>query len=330
MQPRHIDLPKPFPEEEHLFFPNRPTTSEEAEVLMRRREFFTRVPRVALGGVIPLAFSSAVLGKEKAGSSAASGESPLSGLAKPRDFQEGPFKRLVIMGESTVQGGPWLQRQEDRFADVLVGLINACQEKPVDYHNKGIGANAISPRSPGYAESTKPSALERYKTDVIDLNPDLFILCYGLNDMRAAMPVEDFRDDMATILRDVKKACAPLTLLTTVYYMTSWRSFPPCDKGSVGLTMRYNDCIRGLASEFDCILADVWGAEGGADWLIHYDGVHANRVGNMLIGHRIFEAIAQHSSGLTNQAFQQGRDTEWSRETMRMRAQAGDPFKKTW
>ena len=57
-----------------------------------------------------------------------------------------------------------------------------------------------------------------------------------------------------------------MTVLTTVYYMTGWKSYPPYDKGSVELTRRYNDCIRGLAAEFDCILADVWAAEGMADW----------------------------------------------------------------
>ena len=181
---------------------------------------------------------------------------------RPKDYKKEPFKRLVILGESTVEGGGWLHQQEDRYGDVLVRLINACQKVPLEYHNKGIGANAISPRSPGYAQSRKPSALERYHTDVIDLQPDLFILAYGLNDMRAAMPLRDFRADMATIIRDVQKACSPVTVLTTVYYMTGWKSYPPYDKGSVELTRRYNDCIRGLAAEFDCILADVWAAEG--------------------------------------------------------------------
>jgi lysophospholipase L1-like esterase len=96
-----------------------------------------------------------------------------------------------------------LPRIEDRWADVLASLINKCQQKPVEYHNKGIGANSISPRSPGYEASAKPSALERYQNDVIALKPDLFILCYGLNDMRAGMNVEDFREDMQTIIEDV-------------------------------------------------------------------------------------------------------------------------------
>jgi len=251
-------------------------------------------------------------------------------FVKAKDYKKEPFRRMVIMGESTVQGGSWLRRKEDRYADIVANLINACQDSPMEYYNKGIGANAISPRSPGFEKSKKPSALERYQTDVIDLKPDLFILAYGLNDMRAAMPVAEFREDMATIIRDVQKACSPVTVLTTVYYMTGWKSFPPYNQGSIELTQRYNDCIRELAAKFRCLVADVWSGEGGADWLIHYDGVHGNKVGNLVIAHRLFEVIARHSSGLTNQTFAQEQDTAWTQRTMKARAEAGDPFRKTW
>ena len=169
-------------------------------------------------------------------------------IPKPKDLKKEPFKRMVVLGESTVAGGEWVPSKSERFADVLARLINECQEKPVEYYNKGIGGNAISPRSPGYKypASAKPSAMERYKRDVIELNPDLFILCYGLNDMRVAMPIRDFREDMATTIRDIQKAWSPLTVLTTVYHMTGWERYAPFDKGSVELTLRYNDCIRGL------------------------------------------------------------------------------------
>jgi len=246
------------------------------------------------------------------------------------NLRKEPFKRLVILGESTVQGGPWLPHETDRFADVLATLINACQDEPIEYYNKGIGANAISPRSPGYDASAKPSALERYRDDVIALEPDLFLLCYGLNDMRAGMPIEDFREDMATIIRDVQTACAPMTVLTTVYYMTAWKSYPPFDKGSIELTREYNDGIRRLADEYNCVVADVWAAEGMADWMIHYDGVHANQLGNLVIAHRVFEAVAQHASGLAEKAFRLERHTEWTRGTTSDRAKAGDPFRQTW
>src|ERR1035441_1044104 len=124
------------------------------------------------------------------------GQPDPSALVKPKDYKKEPFQRLVILGESTVEGGPWLHEKEQRYGDVLVRLINVVQEKPIEYINKGIGNNSISPRSPAYAQSVKPSAIERYKKDVIENRPDLFILAYGLNDMRAAMPLDDFREDM--------------------------------------------------------------------------------------------------------------------------------------
>lgn len=247
-----------------------------------------------------------------------------------RNLANTPFKRLVILGESTVEGGPWLASTAERFADVLVDLIDTCQAEPVEYCNKGIGANAISPRSPGYEASAKPSALERYRTDVIDLEPDLFILCYGLNDMRAGMAVADFHDDMATILADVREACDPMIVLTTIYYMTGWKSYPPFDQGSEELTERYNACIRGLAGEFDCAIADVWAAEGGADWLINYDGVHANKVGNLVLAHAVFGAVARHAGGLAEATVKRDKPTDWARDTMQSRAEAGDPFVKSW
>ena len=52
---------------------------------------------------------------------------------------------------------------------------------------------------------------------------------------------------------------------------------------------------------------------GGADWVIDYDGVHANKIGNLLIGNKIFEALAQHCSGLSNYFFEQEKDSAWTR-----------------
>lgn len=247
-----------------------------------------------------------------------------------RDWWSGPFRRMVVMGESTVEGGGWLAHQSERWADTLASLINECQSEPVHYVNKGIGANAISPRSPGYEMSRKPSALERYRTDVTANKPDLFVLCYGLNDMRAAMAISQFIEDLRTIITDVRKACNPLTVLTTVYYMTGWKSYPPYDRGSKALARKYNRAIKDLAKQESCIVADVWQAEGEADWLINPDGVHANRVGNLLIAHRVFEAIANHCSSLSKATYERDLPTKWTQNTMKMRTEVGDPHDPWW
>jgi hypothetical protein len=53
-------------------------------------------------------------------------------------------------------------------------------------------------------------------------------------------------------------------------------------------------------------------------------------VGNLVLGNRLFEAIAQHCSGLSQYVFRQERETEWTKMTTQKRAEAGDPFTKTW
>lgn len=214
-----------------------------------------------------------------------------------RDHRSDPFEVMVVLGESTVAGACASQEQF-RWVNVVADLIGEFQGKPVTLHNMGIGANAISPRSPGYERSRKPSALERYREDVIALKPDLFILAYGLNDMRAGMHPEDFRQDMQQIISDVRAACNPVTVLTTVYHMSACDLYPPYDKGSPEATEVYNEVIRQLVAANDCLLADIYAAEGGADWVIHPDTVHANDLGHRLIGHRVFEVIANHCSGV--------------------------------
>ena len=212
-----------------------------------------------------------------------------------KDYRSKPFEIMVALGESTVAGAS-ASKSQFRWVNVVADLISEYQGKTVTLHNKGIGANAISRRSPGYEHSAKPSALERYEEDVIALNPDLFVLAYGLNDMRARMPLEDFREDMQTIITDVKEKCNPVIVLATVYHMSAYDLYPPYNQGSPEATEIYNEVIRQLADSNDCLFADIYAAEGCADWLIHPDTVHANDLGHRIIGNKVFEVIAQNCS----------------------------------
>jgi lysophospholipase L1-like esterase len=212
------------------------------------------------------------------------------------DLRAEPFEVMVALGESHVAGAG-ASAEGHGWVNVVAALLSEFQGRPVTLYNSGISANAISPRSPGYQSSAKPSALERYREHVIAHRPDLFVLAYGLNDMRAGMPPEDFREDMQTIISDVRAACNPVIVLTTVYHMSAYDLYPPYDRGSPEATGIFNEVIRQLARRNGCLLADIYAAEGGADWLIHPDTVHANDLGHRIIGHRVFEVIANHCSG---------------------------------
>lgn len=213
------------------------------------------------------------------------------------DLRTEPFGTMVVLGESHVAGA-CAGGMDKCWVSLLAQFLSDYQGREIACHNKGIGANSISPRSPGYPTSRKPSATERIDCDVLDLDPDLFIASYGLNDMRSGMTLSDFLEDLESIVVKVKKHCDPVVVLTTVYYMTAYDLYPPYDKGSVELTERFNSGIRELAGKHGCILADIWEAEGQADWLIHPDTVHANELGHRLIANRLFEAIATRCSGV--------------------------------
>ena len=100
---------------------------------------------------------------------------------------------LVTLGESTTAGG-WSSSRERCWANVLADLISDFQDEPVKLVNSGIGANVISTRAPLYEYSGKPAANERIGKHVIEHDPDLLVVSYGLNDARGGTPVEMFRE----------------------------------------------------------------------------------------------------------------------------------------
>jgi hypothetical protein len=70
-----------------------------------------------------------------------------------------------------------------------------------------------------------------------------------------------------------------------------------------------------LAERTGCLFADAYRAEGRADWVVHQDSVHANKVGNVLIADEIFQGLATHCSGLSRAVNEGNEDTKWTRQT---------------
>ncbi|MBN1348876.1 SGNH/GDSL hydrolase family protein [candidate division KSB1 bacterium] len=225
----------------------------------------------------------------------------------------GPFRLMVVLGESTVEGGGWLAKTEERWADILHRLLETAQEQPLGYYNAGIGASVISPASPGYDASRKPSASERLQAEVIDKNPDLVIIAYGLNDMRAGMPVEMFRGEMEELIRRIREQLDPLIVITNVYYQPKYSLYPPFDSGSMEAAKTYNRILHDISQQTNCVYADVWRAEGEKAWVVHQDTVHANKIGNMLIAHAVFQATVHAAPGIAKNVRKRDAGTEWTK-----------------
>ena len=235
------------------------------------------------------------------------------------------FHRLVVLGESTVEGGGWLQDESERWADRLARLLEYVQEQPLAYHNAGLGASVISEKSRGYQSSRKPSAAERLDKQVISKNPDLLLIAYGLNDMRAGMPADDFRAELEALIARVRDQINPQIVIVNVYHQTGLQWYPPFNQGNREALLKYNQMLRELAKDQGCIYADIWASEGECDWLVHDDGVHANKIGNLLIAHRVLEAIVHACPGLANNVQRRDAETKWTRIARSIRHKEVEP-----
>jgi len=242
--------------------------------------------------------------------------------------QHGPFECMVVLGESTVEGGGWLAKTEERYADVLHRLIETAQEQPLRYHNAGVGASVIAPSSPGYDASAKPSASERLDEAVIAHRPDLVVIAYGLNDMRCGMPVAAFRRELEDLIRRIRATLSPMIVLVNVYYMPAFGYYPPFDRGSLEATHSYNEMIRDVAAANGCVYADVWSAEGRCDHVVHGDTVHANKIGNLLIAHKVFEAIVHAAPGIARNVQARDAETDWTRGCLATQQSSVEPIEE--
>lgn len=225
--------------------------------------------------------------------------------AQRPDYRDRPFRVAVALGESTTAGGS-ATSPELSWVSRLAELINESQLEPVNMVNNGIGANLISPRSPTYPQSERPSAMERYQQHVIDYHPDLVLISYGFNDARGGTPLGQYLEDLRHIVLDIKKQTRAVVVIVNAYYMTAFDKHAPYDRANLATLLGFNAAMKRLAEECEVLYADVFEAEGLAPWMVDpVDGVHPNNLGHRIIADRLFEVLAQNCSALSQKAFEQ-------------------------
>ena len=129
--------------------------------------------------------------------------------------------------------------------------------------------------------------------------PDLLVISYGLNDARSGTPIDLFCSEMKDIIRRVREQIQPLIVLLGPYYMNDFKlGDPQWSHGNLELFGQYNDAIRNVAEQCDCLFVNLLESYRQADWLIHYDGCHANDLGHRVVANKIFEVLGSNCSAL--------------------------------
>jgi len=229
------------------------------------------------------------------------------------DRRDTPIGKMVAFGESHTVGVS-ATSSERGWAGVLKTLIDTFQDNPVELINRGLGADILSTACPLYAEyeGKRPIGVERYRKHVIEENPDLILISFGYNDVRAGTPLAAFRSDFETMIKAFKAETDALIIVLNTYAIlgegyanksggtmsgTEW------DKGTREVQTLYNLMLHDVSGDYGLIFSDIYGSLVRAPWtLCSPDGtgdLHANDLGHRLIAHRIFEDLATMCSFLS-------------------------------
>lgn len=208
-----------------------------------------------------------------------------------------PIKRAVALGESSTWGYS-ASSKEKCWVNRVIADLEEYQGSKIELINQGIGSNVLTPLCPSYEYSAKPSALERLDSDVISLNPDLLFISYGLNDSRGGTPVEVFRKAYQELIDRLRAKIDPLIVVLNMYYMHEclYQNCEHWEESNYEVTEVYNLVIQQIAESNNLILADIYSAEVGVDWLVDMDHCHPNDLGHKIIANRVFEAIVRNCS----------------------------------
>ncbi len=218
------------------------------------------------------------------------------------DMRKEPIRRVVALGESTTWGYS-VSEKDKCWVNQVVRMLVEFQGDEIELFNQGIGSNVLTPECPSYEYSAKPSALERLDEELVVLEPDMVFLSYGLNDSRGGTSPEVFRRAYQELIDRIRRKIDPTIVIVNTYYMheIKYTNSAYWNQSSYDLTEVYNLVIQQIAVENGLVLADVYSAEKGVDWIIDQDHCHPNDLGHRIIANRVFEAIVRNCSFVARQ-----------------------------
>ena len=205
--------------------------------------------------------------------------------------------KIVFLGDSITQ-------QAEDFED---GFINLIRQNLVQYKfelvGKGIGGNKVS------------DLLTRYKSDVIDLNPDIVFIYIGINDVwhkydfGTGSDIDLYEKGLRTIISDIKSLGSKIVLCTPTVIGENTGDFVLGNQFKDVETMEkmngdldtFSEVVRKLSNEYETELLDLRkifmdylvenNINNDAAGILTTDGVHLNEQGNKLIADQMIKFI---------------------------------------
>ena len=219
--------------------------------------------------------------------------------------------KVVFLGDSITEAGIYDNEVGVPSGDTLIypkytGFITLLKkdiEDDIELIGKGVGGNKVS------------NLLERYKKDVLSLNPDIVFIYIGINDVwhkysfGTGTDIIFYENGLRKIITDIKNKGARVILCTPTVIGENKGEFTLVNEFKDIETMEimngdldaYSDVIRKLASELNTDLLDLReifmnyisenNPNNESSGITTYDGVHLNDLGNKLIADEMIRFI---------------------------------------
>ena len=219
--------------------------------------------------------------------------------------------KVVFLGDSITEAGIYDKEVGVPSGDTLIypkytGFITLLKkdiEDDIELIGKGVSGNKVS------------NLLERYKKDVLSLNPDIVFIYIGINDVwhkysfGTGTDIIFYENGLRKIIADLKNKGAKVILCTPTVIGENKGEFTLVNEFKDIETMEimngdldaYSDVIRKLASELNTDLLDLReifmnyisenNPNNESSGITTYDGVHLNDLGNKLIADEMIRFI---------------------------------------
>ncbi|REJ89538.1 MAG: lysophospholipase [Planctomycetota bacterium] len=191
------------------------------------------------------------------------------------------------------------------FGDSVTGVYYHTGSRRAYTDMLGLGIDRVFPRADvttinaGISGNTTSDGLARIQRDVLDQNPALVTVMFGLNDM-TRVPLEDYRTNLETIVDKCRAAGAEVVLCTpNAVFDTPGRAREKL--------VDYCEVVRSVGRDMDVPVCDWYAA--GEDWretdprawrLTMSDAIHPNMDGHQQIAELLTRTITGRTVSLAD------------------------------
>jgi acyl-CoA thioesterase-1 len=184
-------------------------------------------------------------------------------------FEAGQYRTVVAFGDSIVKG----HNQPEGWPEMLQRDLGA-RFGGVQMINSGVSGN------------TAANGLARVEKDVLEHNPDLVLISFGLNDMKNGEKVADFTANMNALVNAIQGEGTRPVLMTTTRLQQGASILGRVNPAP------FNEAIRQIAEDREITLIDVHEKFKGyntPEYLM--DVAHPNREGYRRLADIIREGL---------------------------------------